>query len=172
MKFNTKRKSIPNRIIAAIVIVASVFMIFNLLYYAYWGRRHSVLYDVKTVYVVPDEENHSLYHLEFDVNVKRWTFDKNVYRYTMFSDIVGMPDYGVYDDNTPYFQLDGSSADFQIQCTLDLRDSDFRENGNYKELLNSYIYDLRFGALDENGNRVDSAELYMEDNKDVEIIYR
>lgn len=168
MKLNNKRKFIAIVIIFAVL----VFALYNVFYYSYWSRRHSILYDVKTVYVVPDADNDSLYHLEFDVDVKRWHGDTNVYKYTMYSDIVGMPDYWIDDDNIPTFQLDGSKANFQIECTMDLRNPQLRTNDNYKEFLDAYILELRFSAIDEEGNRIESAELYMQDNKDVEIIYK
>lgn len=154
-----------------IVVIAVVLSSVGLSYRIYWGRRHAILYDVKTISIQPDKENDGLYYLTLDVDADTWFGDFRTYHYILRPFVGGDPGFDIKDCNNPSFILDSKGTSFEIECTLEMQNPPSRENDEYKSVLEDYLFYFEFHVDDETGNTVDNASLYMNDNRDAEIIY-
>lgn len=70
-------------IIVVIALVLSGVLIYGLSYRIYWGGRHAILYDVKTISIQADKEKENLYYLTLDVDADTWFGDFKTYHYTL-----------------------------------------------------------------------------------------
>lgn len=75
------KKERTKAIVSILVTLAILFSLANIAAYAYWGRRHKVLYNVDTVFVHQDEENTDIYDIYYNCSVKNWWFDFNKYTF-------------------------------------------------------------------------------------------
>ena len=163
----TKKKAI----IAILVVLAVVLSSVGLSYRIYWGRRHAILYDVKTISVQSDKENENLYYLTLDVDADTWFGDFKTYHYTLHPGVGGDPGFAVYDCNNPSFTLDHKGTSFRIECTLDIKDLSSYENATYRSALEEFLFYFEFIAEDEAGHTIENASLYMNDNRDAEVVF-
>lgn len=168
-------------IIAFLVVIAIFISLCYVAEYAYWGRRHSVLYDVTSVYVKQDDENKNIYHLTYKASVENWKHDRQPHTYKLVSCLGGS--IGVdsnFDGESTYFTSSNEKTEFIINAQLDLN-MWFENNYEYadrtptkedeiKEIKN-LIFFSEFAAIDENKIYIDGASLYMSDNTDAEIIF-
>lgn len=165
------------RIIVSMLLVLAVGFVFATgVAYAYYGRYHKVLYDVQTVYVTADEEENDLFHLKFDVKAKNWFFNFKTYDCELLTKIEGGPDYNFTDDNIPNFKLNNRGVTFEKECSLKLNIPDFDiKKADDKLSLENTILSLDFIPREINNqfpfDEID-ARLFMNDNKDAEIVYR
>lgn len=171
-KTKTKKRIIQISIIVAL-IVALLTTALNFTWYAYWGRRHSVLYTVNTVYVYCDSQTDSLYHITYDVTVQNWKLDLAPHTYKLVNDLRG--EYACLDFTgaSDYFTADRSETRFQIRVDFNITQNGWGLPSGIpnEEQVTEAIRLSRFMALDEDGNEVESAALYMTDNPDAEIIF-
>ena len=158
-------------IIVVIALVLSGVLIYGLSYRIYWGRRHAILYDVKTISIQADKEKENLYYLTLDVDADTWFGDFKTYHYTLHPGVGGDPGFDVYDCNNPSFTLDHKGTNFRIECTLDIKDLSSMGHATYKSALDEFLFYFEFIAKDEAGHTAENASLYMNDNRDAEIIY-
>ena len=71
-------------------------------HYAYWGRRHAILWDVSKIRVVRDEDDDSSVILIYDYSVKNWPHDFRKHDYYLVSNLTGEPciwDFNVISNN-------------------------------------------------------------------------
>ena len=66
-------------------------------HYAYWGRRHAILWDVSKIRVVRDEDDDSSVILIYDYSVKNWPHDFRKHDYYLVSNLTGEP--CIWDSN-------------------------------------------------------------------------
>ena len=134
-------------------------------YYLWWGQRHSVLYEVESVTVEESTKEDGVYFITYSVSVRNWPHDFEDHVYKLENDIVGS--YGM--------------ADFEVNCRYfssePLKKNRFRffvrydSNSGERVPVEEMIDISRFIAVDVKGNEVESASLYMEDNKKAPVEY-
>lgn len=138
------------------------------IYYLWWGQRHSVLYDVDTVYVEQSSENRDIYHLTYEVDVKNWFFDFEKHTYELRNGLVGSPAGWHFEVEADFFTSDNlRKTDFNIGVEFDRTTYD----GTAEDFIADAVKHSRFDAYDCEGNCVQGATLYMEDFPDVKIVY-
>lgn len=164
----TKKKAF----VAIIVVLAVVLSSVGLSYRIYWGRRHAILYDVKTISIQSDEEKENLYYLTLDVDADTWFGDFKTYHYTLYPGVGGDPGFTVYNLNNPSsFTLNHKGTSFKIECALEIQDLSSMGYTTYKSALDEFLFYFEFIAKDESGHTIENASLYMNDNRDAKIIY-
>ena len=162
-----KKKRLKSTI-HTILTLLIIFSIVNLSIFAYWGRRHKVLYDVETVYVVQSDTIPEIYNLSYNVVVKNWWFDFIPHSYKLEDGLGGEPSLWHFEAETDYFTSNNiSDCRFSIKVEFDTRSCDAYETTNIEEVIMMSSFD----AFDKNENYISSANLYMNDFPDVEIIY-
>lgn len=151
-----------------VLIIAIIFSIINTCIFSYWGRRHKVLYEVETVYVVQSDTNPDIYNLSYNVVVKNWWFDFIPHTYKLEDGLSGDPGFWHFEAETEYFTSNNlSECRFTINVEFDTM-SDIDENPI--DITEAIMFS-EFDAFDKNGDYISSANLYMNDFPDVEIIY-
>lgn len=162
-----KKKRLKSTI-HTILTLLIIFSIVNLSIFAYWGRRHKVLYNVETVYVVQSDTNPDIYNLSYNVVVKNWWFDFIPHSYKLEDGLSGEPGGWHFEAETDYFTSDNiSDCRFTIKVEFDTSTCDSYEPIGIEEVIMMSSFD----AIDKKGNYISSANLYMNDFPDVEIIY-
>lgn len=174
------KKKITISIIIAVLVTAIIVTAAYGVWYAYWGRRHSVLYDVQCVYVSQDVENENIYHLKYNVKVKNWPLDFEHHTYKL-RDSLPMS-YNAkwnFKGESDYFTTSSTETYFEINAEFDMNAYDNSPKYEYigyeptlEEKLKTIITSTEFSAYDENDLHVDGASLYMLDNVDTEIIIK
>ncbi len=189
MKETREKKTVSLVVAVGCILLAAAMIVSAGTYFlwaAYWGNRHSVLYDVRAVHVVRDSATYSVYHLTYDVTVKNWPHDFNKHTYRLEDFLSGEP--GAYDfsGKSDYFTVGRTPVSFHINVRLDMKSvyawlpfenfpsvSDPEaDNGELDRKLILHIVDLStFMAYDRNGREERSAMLFMNDYKDAPIIF-
>lgn len=162
-----KKKRLKSTI-HTILTLLIIFSIVNLSIFAYWGRRHKVLYNVETVYVVQSDTNPDIYKLSYNVVVKNWWFDFIPHSYKLEDGLSGDPGFWHFEAETEYFTSNNlSECRFTINVEFDTMSGIDEKPIDITEAIMLSDFD----AIDKNGKYVSSANLYMNDFPDVEIIY-
>ena len=171
-----------------VVILAIVILIPPTLYlaqYAYWGRRHSLLWDVKRVHVLQDTDDKSAVVLVYDYTVKNWPHDNREHHYYLGSWLTGEPAlwyFEVIGNNQTVPELfeftsnrqrtEGSfNVCFKLSTVIPGDDERALTVG---DVIESAIEISRFRPYSKDRTElvpVESATLYMEDYPDAEIVY-
>ncbi|MBQ6569218.1 MAG: hypothetical protein IJL87_03080 [Clostridia bacterium] len=139
----------------------------------YWGRRHSVLYDVKTVTVTQSAEDENIYNISYDITAKNWFLDFSPHTYKLKAYLPS--GYGMYyfEGETEYFKTSMKPTRLTIDVKFDM--ASVFDRGAYSpedsEFFDEIISVSHFVAYDKSGKKVESANLYMLDNSDAEIIF-
>lgn len=134
------------------------------IYYLWWGQRHSVLYEVKSVTVKESTDEEGIYFLTYYAEVKNWPHDFEKHTYRLEGDIVGSYGMSDFEVDCDYFISEPFKKNrFEIHVRYDSYSGEC-------VLVEEMIDIRRFIAIDENGNEVESASLYMEDNKNATIV--
>ena len=151
---------------ATVLIFAILLTVAYGFYFAYWGRRHSVLYDVKSV-TVEKTDNNYVYNLVFEVSVRNWYHDIIPKTYRLEAENLGAPGY-FYEGKTDYFTTGNTPVSFIIKTEVKFFDSDFDMDAGLtsesKELIKEAIRFSRFAAFNKSGKQVESATLYTADS--------
>ena len=157
-----------------IIVVVAVAVVMSAVYaasVAYWGRRHAVLYDVKTVTVKQTDK--TVYELTYDVSVKNWPHDRKQHTYKLRDHLMGEPGSYDFEGGSDYFTTGAEPAEFKIKVRFDISSvtpyagMPESDEGLVKEVIGL----SRFAAFDESGDEDTSAELFMSDNGEAEIIF-
>lgn len=154
--------------ISLLLAVAILFLTINVVAYAYWGRRHKVLYNVDSVYIHQRDDNPNIYDLYYNVTVKNWWFDFIQHKYKLTDALQGGYGEWHFEAETEYFTTKLYKTSFIIHAEFDVSTADFYPvpDDPIKEL----VMMSRFNALTSSGKWDDRASLYMEDFPNVEII--
>ena len=149
-------------VILAVVTVVTACVGYEL-YYLWWGQRHSVLYEVKSVSVEESAEEEGIYYLTYFVEVKNWPHDFDKHTYRLEGDIGGSYGMSDFEVDCDYFISEPFKKNrFEIHVRYDANSGEFVP---VEEMINISC----FIAIDEDGNEVESASLYMADNEDARI---
>lgn len=169
IKTTEKRNS--NRWIKAVIAVAVAVAVLvtsvNFGWYAYWSRRHEVLYDIKTVYMKETEEG---YEFRIVGTAKNWRINNNTYCYFLQADVTGMPDYWWYG-RSDYIIVQGShSTEFEIVGLLEPTafDDYTAKSDMLKTRFSPCLGDRENPAFSE---QLDGVTLYMNDYPDAKFIF-
>ena len=164
-------KSTFKKIVIFVLTIALVLTAFYGLFFAYWGRRHFVLYDVKKVTVQQIDED--IYDITYDVSAKNWFFDITPHTFRLEDDLGGEPGGYYYEGKTDYLTTGVKPINFQINVKFDVSTVMPYEGmpENNKELIKDVIEFSRFQAYDKNGKEASGAALYMYDNPNAEIVF-
>ena len=171
------QKKLSKRIWKVAVIVALTVAITlsgtYMAHFWYWGRRHSVLYDVKTVTVVKNEEQEGVYDLTYDVSVRNWDHDIIPHTYKLEDCLSGEPGMWYFEGESDYFTTGIKPVEFQIKVTFDVASVvPYAGMPETDEALVEYAIGIsQFAACGYWGQAVESANLYMADNRGAEIIF-
>ncbi|MBR2100310.1 MAG: zf-HC2 domain-containing protein [Eubacterium sp.] len=166
------KKLIKTSIIVALTVAIVLSTIYGL-HFIYWGRRHFVLYDVKTVTVQQIDNNKDIYDITYDVSVRNWDHDIIPHTYRLEDDLRGEPGGYYFDGNSEYFTTGIKPIDFQIKVKIDISSVipyEGMPEGN-EALIIDVIKFSQFEAYDEFGKEAPRASLYMSDNQDAEIVF-
>lgn len=166
-------KSTFKKIVIYVLTIALVLTAFYGLFFAYWGRRHFVLYDVKTVTVQQIDDNKDIYDITYDVSVRNWDLDIIPHTYRLEDDLRGEPGGYYFDGNSEYFTTGIKPIDFQIKVKFDISSVipyEGMPEGN-EALIIDVIKLSQFEAYDKFGKEAPRASLYMSDNQDAEIVF-
>ena len=165
-----KKKAITITIIA-VVAVAVVMSAVYAVSVAYWGRRHAVLYDVKTVTVKQTDK--TVFDLTYDVSVKNWVHDRKQHTYKLRANLRGEPGSYDFEGGSDYFITGAEPTAFKIKVRFDISSVSpyYGMPESDEGLIKEVIGLSRFAAFDESGEEDTSAELFMSDNGDAEIIF-
>ena len=154
--------------LTAILIVVLAFVLVNAVIYAYWGRRHSILYDVDTVHVSQSADNANIYYLTYSVSVKNWWFDFIPHTYRLEDYLDGSPGMWHFETSSDYFTSTCyKTTIFDMVVEFDITTYD----GDSPDIIADAIGVSKFCAYNREGNEVKSAKLYMSEFPEVEIIY-
>lgn len=169
IKATKKRNS--NRWIKAIIAVAVMVAFFvtslNFGWYAYWSRRHEVLYDIETVYM---KESNGGYEFRIVGTAQNWKINNSTYCYFLQADVVGMPDYLWYGGSDYIIVQGHKSTEFEINGLLLTTAID--EDTAKGEMLSTRFSPCAgdkesYTFLEE----LDGVTLYMNDYPDAEFIF-
>ncbi len=166
-------KSTFKKIVIYVLTIALVLTAFYGLFFAYWGRRHFVIYDVKTVTVQQIDNNKDIYDITYDVSVRNWDHDIIPHTYRLEDDLRGEPCGYYFDGNSEYFTTGIKPIDFQIKVKFDISSVipyEGMPEGN-EALIIDVIKLSQFEAYDKFGKEAPRASLYMSDNQDAEIVF-
>ncbi len=152
-------------VVAIFIIFAVLFSLVNITAYAYWGRRHKVLYDVDTVFVLQDKEDSDKYDFYYNCTVKNWWFDFNEYSYTLVNGLSGEP--GCWHYKAKAYVTSDNNAENHFVIHVEFDASTVIGNmPSVKEVVRTGV----FHAYNENGEIDDGLNLYMNDFRDLKII--
>ncbi len=167
-----KKQILRTSIIVALV-VALVTSAVNVVWHAYWGRRHSVLYTVNTVYVYRDDQTENLYHLTYNVTVRNWKTDFVPHTYKLKDNLKGAYGGLRFTGESEYFTSGRQESSFQIKVDFEItNDGDcFPVGMGDDRQITEAIRLSQFMAFDKADNPVESAALYMSDNSNAEIVF-
>ena len=167
------RKKIVRTVIIVAIVAALLTTAVNSVWRVYWGRRHSVLYTVDTVYVYQDNTVADLYHLTYTGTVKNWKGDFTSHTYKLKNDLRAEAGGLDFTGASDYFTTTRTETPFQIAVDFQVKDNGyFFPKGTAPETqIREAIRISQFKAIDKNGNTVESAELYMADNPDARIVF-
>ncbi len=162
------RKERVKTILSVLLVFAILFSMVNIVAYAYWGRRHKVLYDVDTVYVHQREDNPNIYDLYYNVTVKNWWFDFIQHKYKLTDALQG--EYGLwhFEAETEYFTTNLDKTSFVIHAEFDSSTADFYPVPD--EPIKELVMMSCFYAQTSSGKMDERASLYMSDFPNVKII--
>lgn len=179
------KKKISKQIFKVSVCISLVFAITVLLcnagWYAYWGRRHSVLYNIETVYATRDEKNKDIIHLTYDVTVKNWWFDFSEHTYKLYEHTGGSYSWDWdFNGESEYFTSSNRESRFTINASFNMSlhegisETHYVEEGSDgstdREKIMTVIQIMEFAAVDENGVYIDGASLYANDSENINLI--
>ena len=164
-------KSTFKKIVIYVLTIALVLTAFYGLFFAYWGRRHFVIYDVKKVTVQQIDED--IYNITYDVSAKNWFPDYTPHTYRLEDDLRGEPGMYYFETETEYFTTSVKPINFQINVIFDTSTVMPYEGmpEDNKELVKEVIKFSQFKAYDKNGKEASGAALYMDDNPNAEIVF-
>lgn len=152
-------------VISVLLVIAIMFLSVNVIAYAYWGRRHKVLYDVDTVYVHQREDNPEIYDLYYNVTVKNWWFDFIPHTYKLMDGLSGEPGVWHFEAETEYFTSILAETSFIIHVEYD-EASVWEPVPTIEEVAKMAIFNAYTSEMRED----ERARLYMADFPDAEII--
>lgn len=152
-------------VISVLLVIAIMFLSVNVIAYAYWGRRHKVLYDIDTVYVHQREDNPQIYDLYYNVTVKNWWFDFIPHTYKLVDALSGERGIWHFEAETEYFTSILTETSFVIHVEYD-ESSVWEPVMTIEEVVEMAV----FNAYTEEMNEDERARLYMADFSDAEII--
>lgn len=152
-KGNRKFKILISILVVIALIVSSVYIG----YFAYWGRRHMVLYDIDTIYLTQTDDG-VRYH--FDVEAKNRLINPfNTYCYNLH----------VYYGGEHIYDVKGGTE--QAIVITRLKNTMFRISGvifvDDVETAKSFMSYLSFVT---DYDEMSALNLYMEDFKDVKFV--
>ncbi len=153
-------------IVALLLVIAILFLSVNIVTYAYWGRRHKVLYDVDTVYVHQREKNPNIYDLYYNVTVKNWWFDFTPHTYKLKDGLSGEPGGWHFEAETEYFTTSNLfETDFIIHVEYD-EASVWEPVPTIEDVVRMADFNAHTIVMLED----ERARLYMQDFEDAQII--
>lgn len=159
------KKERTKTILSFFLALVFLFSLVNLAAYAYWGRRHKVLYNVDTVFVHQDEESPDKYDFFYNCTVKNWWFDFTEHTYNLNAELSGEPGSWDFRSKTdPVTSTNSSETSFVIHVEFDVSSV----LGSVP--IEDVIMKTEFSAYDKNGKSDERANLYMYDFNDVKII--
>ena len=166
-------KSTFKKIVIYVLTIALVLTAFYGLFFAYWGRRHFVIYDVKKVTVQQLDDNKNIYDITYDVSVKNWFFDILPHTFRLEDALCGEPGMYYYEGKTDYLTTGVKPINFQIKVKFDISTVMPYEGmpKDNKELIKDVIEFSQFQAYDKNGKEASGAALYMNYNPNAEIVF-
>ena len=158
-------------IITAIIVAVLITSVYGL-QFLYWGRRHSVLYDVKTV-TVEKTNNEDIYNITYDVSVSNWFFDIIPHTYKLVDDLCGEPGSYGFKGESEYFKTGLNPTEFSIDVEFDITSvvPDGVSWQGAKPIIREVIGLSQFAAYNKFGDEIQRAELYMSDNLDARIVF-
>lgn len=162
------RKTRIKTIFSVLLALLIVFSFINFIAYAYWGNRHKILYNVDTVFVHQDSVNENIYDIYYNCSVKNWWFDFNKHSYTLEAFLDGEPGSWHFESElTPITSSNLKETSFVLHVEFD-KSSVWVGNC---PTLEKIILMSKFSALDDNEEYDSRATLYMNDFKDVNIVF-
>lgn len=173
-------------LVALLVMAILIPPVKYLAHYAYWGRRHEILWDVSKVTISPDKEKDHSVILTYDYSVKNWPHDRKDRVFYLVSYLSGEPciwDFQVIGNNSTIpdaYELkcgpEETSGSFSVRFDID---SVIPWDGvdTYGDVIKEAIEISRFipyTLLSEHEGTFawDSAVLYMEDFPKATIEYK
>lgn len=100
-----------------VVLLLFALLVPNLAYRWYWGRNHSVLYDVKTIAAV-DCIDDGYYYFTISGNVRNWLDDSEVKEYQLHTACRGsVENNGIYCEAQP-ITVGRKATDFKIELKI------------------------------------------------------
>lgn len=153
-------------VMVPVCVIAGLAAIGYYGFYIWRAQMHSVLYDVEYVQVEESTKQEGVYFITYSVSVKNLPFDFEEHIYKLKENISGSYGSADFKANCRYFSSEPFKKNrFKFYVRYD-------SNSGEKVSVEKMIEMSCFIAVDAEGNRVGSASLYMQDNKDVPIEWR
>ncbi len=151
--------------ILIIVLLLVALLLPNLAYRWYWGRNHSVLYDVKTIAAV-DCLDDGYYYFTISGNARNWLDDSEAKEYTLHTASRGSVDNsGIYCESET-ITVGRKASDFKIELKIYPEEIDEASHDTVsdREDAEKLVKDLWFEEISEMQHT-----LYMSDFEDAEV---
>ena len=104
--------------ILIIVLLLVALLLPNLAYRWYWGKNHSVLYDVKSIEAVDYIESDGYYHFTIKADAKNWLDDFEEKEYQLHTASRGsVENNGIYCETQP-ITVGRKATDFKIELKI------------------------------------------------------
>lgn len=160
----TGKKNTIKAIISVVLILAVIISTVYIGWFAYWGRRHLVLYEIDTVYLTQiDTPQEVGYRYDVEVTAHNWLINPfSMYSYDLRPYIGGEQEFG-YNG--------GTSGNVTIKG---LKETTFKLEGmlytalDEQTAMNNFLQ-LSFTPQD---SELTALSLYMQDHQDVKFVFR
>ncbi len=160
----TQRKAV----LSVLAVLLGIFTLVNVITYAYWGNRHKILYSVDTVFIHQSAVNENIYDIYYNCSVKNWWFDFNKHSYNLEAFLDGEPGSWHFESElTPITSSNLKETSFVLHVEFDKSSVWVGP----VPALENVILMSKFSACDDNGEYDSRATLYMNDFKDVNIVF-
>ena len=146
-----------------LIFLTAFILVFIMLYtcwFAYWGRRHLVRYDVKTVYLTEIETGRYAYTI--DVVAENWIFNPFIHCFELKSHNGGEHTYMQTGGTDGYVVVSG------LKKTSFTLEGEYISGGNTEETAKENFLKLAFCPIEE---ELLSFSLYMQDYPNVEFVF-
>lgn len=156
---NDGRKKVIKTAIAVVLIFAIAISTSSIGWFAYWGRRHLVLYDMDTVYLT--EVDSGVYNYEVEVTARNWIYNSfSIHSYSLQA-YVGGEQYFYYDGGASNIIVSGlKKTTFKLTGTM--------STGRDRETTKDLFLSLYFSPQD---SELSAFSLYMQDYQDVNFVF-
>lgn len=153
---DNKRK-IFKSIVLVILIIAIIISTIYVGWFAYWGRRHYVHYNVEAVYLTEVEDG---FEYEADVTAQNWLINPSIHSFTLKACIGGEHFFG-YTGGT-----DG------VVIVSGLKKTHFKLKGILYSDINSAVKDFQSLTFVPDDEELDPFSLYMADYPNAKYVFK